>query len=213
MALPFLLFAGQSSERDWENWDSDEVAKSIDKYWQNEKMEKNWRKVLGHFSANYIGNDDIVLEVGCGSGLIYKEIVPNLIDNANYVGIDVSYKMLDIAHERYPNGNFLYGDVYNMEFEDETFDVTIAYEVLCHIRNIEKPISEMCRVAKRQVIFTVWESKKTFISEEVIDGIHFIHYSYSPSDMMKIIESATSGRYSVSRIPMKGRSAYIINKF
>ena len=88
-----------------------------------------------------------------------------------------------------------------------------AFEVLGHIRDIEIPIREMCRVATRLVVFTVWSNHVTVVTEERFRNSRFIHTAFSHADILKAIESALDVPYTVKTIPVNEYSlAYIISK-
>ncbi len=49
----------------------------------------------------------------------------------------------------------LHGDVTALPFEDRSFDVVTMLEVLEHVRATRKALAEVCRVARRFVLFSV----------------------------------------------------------
>lgn len=51
-----------------------------------------------------------ILEIGCGTGNLAKRFIEN---NYNYLGIDFSQSMIEIAQKRNPKGNFLKDDMRN----------------------------------------------------------------------------------------------------
>jgi ubiquinone/menaquinone biosynthesis C-methylase UbiE len=133
-----------------------------------------------------------VLEVGCGSGLIYRELVPNLVNNQCYTGIDISSQMLKIAKKRFPQGKFHHGDAYALEFSDNSFDISICIEVLGHLPKISQVISELFRVSKRMFIFTTWisPSEDKVISKEIVNDTEFIHTEFTLKDILGSIRKA-----------------------
>ncbi len=92
---------------------------------------------------NYLHKTDKVLELGCGTGLILKEIDKKV---SKAIGVDLSEKMLEKAKNR---GLEVYqAEASNMPFEDNTFDLVYSYKVLAHIEAIEKTLHEIKRVLK-----------------------------------------------------------------
>ena len=84
-----------------------------------------------------------VLEIGCGTGLILEKIQKMAkLD----IGVDLSGEMLKIANSK--GLRVVQGDVIQLPFEDESFDVTFSFKVLSHVPEIEKAITEISRVTK-----------------------------------------------------------------
>lgn len=62
-----------------------------------------------------------ILEVGCGSGNLASHF---LSAGYNYTGFDLSFEMLEIAHEVEPGGTFIQGDMRQLSL-DNTFDAIL----------------------------------------------------------------------------------------
>ena len=85
-----------------------------------------------------------VLDVGCGKGRfarVFKEQEPE----AEFWGLDISEEMLRFVP---PGIHTRAGSMTELPFEDEFFDGAYATESLEHAIEIEKAVSEMCRVVK-----------------------------------------------------------------
>jgi len=91
----------------------------------------------------YINPTDRVLEVGCGTGLILKEVDKKV---SKAVGIDLSQGMLEKAKAR--GLEVYHAEASDMPFEDNSFDLVYSYKVLAHIEAIEKTLYEIKRVLK-----------------------------------------------------------------
>lgn len=200
--------------RDWEQWDRENVAQIIDSYWLGSPDEREHRKRLSSLVKQWISPSDRFLEVGCGSGLVYHQLVPDVIPNSSYVGVDISEAMLEIASDRFQDGTFFKNDLYGLTFPDRAFEIVAAFEVFGHIGDIEKPIQEMFRTASRLMIFTVWTGPETKITHEIIGHSVFIHKTFSEMDLMRNIDQALEGQqYTISKQPLSaGITAYIIDR-
>ncbi|TGR80312.1 class I SAM-dependent methyltransferase, partial [Mesorhizobium sp. M2D.F.Ca.ET.223.01.1.1] len=148
-----------SVKRDWENWDVGDIAKEIHSIWQNSPVEDAHRQELVDIVMR-CGSPAIpsILEVGCGTGLIYHKLADRLPPGSSYLGVDSSLKMLKIARRNFPKGDFHFGDGYGLVFEDQEFDIVLCFEVLGHIPEIEQFVAELLRVARKTCIFTTWPS-------------------------------------------------------
>ena len=84
-----------------------------------------------------------VLEAGCGTGLILKEVAP-LARRA--VGLDLSPGMLRKAHAR--GLDVVHGSVTDLPFGDGEFDLAYSFKVLAHVERIERAMGELARVVR-----------------------------------------------------------------
>jgi len=70
----------------------------------------------------------LVLDIGCGSGLS-GEVLTDL--GHQWIGLDISQSMLDVAQEREVEGNLVLGDIgYGMPFRAGSFDGAISISAL-----------------------------------------------------------------------------------
>lgn len=205
--------------RTWERWDDLGVAEDIDQYWITDPcgVEASHRIVLARLTQMYVISPlDKMLEVGCGSGLIHEALVPHVISNSSYVGVDTSSKMLELARKRRSAGQFDYGDIFGLNFPSGSFAMTLCFEVLGHLPEIQKPISELFRVTGRVLIFTVWVSPtgQTLTSTERIRDSEFIHRSYCPDEILAAIRGAAGQEpYSLDiRVLSDTTWAYVVLK-
>jgi SAM-dependent methyltransferase len=184
-----------SKNRIWERWDDPGIAEVIDRYWSEDPdgYEALYRTNLSRLVQSYlISPIEKVLEVGCGSGLIFEKLVPEIMVNSSYLGVDNSLNMIDIARKRFPTGQFMYGDAYNLPFPAGSFDVTLCFEVLGHLPDIQKPIEELLRVSSRLTVLTIWisEEYRTITLHEEILGKRFLHNCYTQEEILKSIQRA-----------------------
>ncbi len=84
-----------------------------------------------------------VLEVGCGTGLILREVDPLA---AHAVGVDLSHGMLDVARQR--NLRVVEGSADALPFADGAFDLVYSFKVLAHVPNLPRALEEMARVTR-----------------------------------------------------------------
>jgi len=122
-----------------------------------------WRTVAN--SAAYLlpqlDTGDSLLDVGCGPGTITVDLAARLAPG-QVVGIDASPDIVGqasalAADEGVPNVTFQVGDVYGLEFADETFDIVHAHQVLQHLSNPVAAMVEIRRVLTPNGVFAARE--------------------------------------------------------
>jgi 2-polyprenyl-3-methyl-5-hydroxy-6-metoxy-1,4-benzoquinol methylase len=99
---------------------------------------------------------DSILDVGCGEGVLTAQWADKLGDR-RIVGIDLDDPKLKAEWEQRRRANLEYRveDATHLSFADGEFDMATAIEVLEHVPDPERTVSEMARVAKRWVLVSV----------------------------------------------------------
>jgi SAM-dependent methyltransferase len=95
-----------------------------------------------------------VLDVGTGTG---RAAIALARRGAIVTGVDASTQMLDVARTRAAEGNvnvtFAAGDAHGLAFEDGSFDAVVCLRVLMHTPDWRQSLGELCRVARKRVVF------------------------------------------------------------
>jgi ubiquinone/menaquinone biosynthesis C-methylase UbiE len=92
-------------------------------------------------------------EVGCGDG--YNMQVLTSIKEAEYSGSDIEEGALILAKKRNPRVDFLKASVYNLPFPEDSFDIVVICEVLEHLKNPQKALSEVKRITKKYCLLSI----------------------------------------------------------
>jgi ubiquinone/menaquinone biosynthesis C-methylase UbiE len=88
------------------------------------------------------------LDVACGTGFLTRHL------HGEFVGLDASARMLEVARKQVPNGRFVQGDALALPFEDGTFERVFASYFYCHLEEPERHrfLAEARRVASELVV-------------------------------------------------------------
>lgn len=97
---------------------------------------------------------DSILDAGCGEGFTLVKLKRAKIGR-KVQGIDTSADAIKLAKKHYPNLPIDKGSVYDLPYKDSSFDLVIATEVLEHLDDPSKALSELKRVASRYVLLSV----------------------------------------------------------
>ncbi|MGA7834677.1 MAG: methyltransferase domain-containing protein, partial [Acidimicrobiales bacterium] len=113
--------------------------------------------LLGHLTPGMA-----LLDVGCGPGTITADFARRL-GEGSVTGIDLAEEVVALARELHPPSDgaelaFRTGDVYALEFEDASFDVVFAHQVLQHLGRPIDALKEMGRVLKPGGLLAVRDS-------------------------------------------------------
>jgi len=88
------------------------------------------------------------IDVACGTGFLTQHL------QGEIVGLDASERMLEIASERVPHGEFVAGDALELPFEDASFDRLFTGHFYGHLEEEERQrfLAEARRVAGELVV-------------------------------------------------------------
>jgi arsenite methyltransferase len=129
-----------------------------DRYWNEDKAREQakaaaTREMVAQrraiLNALDLGHGERVLEIGSGNGVLAREMLEIVGASGHVCGVDSSGHMVKLAEVICPNGQFIEGDATDLPIEDLSFDVVTASQLLCFIPDVDKALSEMCRVLKR----------------------------------------------------------------
>ncbi len=115
-----------------------------DRYTQQAKWTYDLRRFL--YSRIDLGDKNQVLEVGCGTGVISKEL--NSLINANVFGLDIQPANLHLARTFDPKSYFTLGDAHSLPFASNMFDLTLCHFLLLWVMNPIGVVREMTRVTR-----------------------------------------------------------------
>jgi len=120
---------------------------NADKYF--ERMDFNDEGVFQEyvsFVGRYIQKGELILDVGCGSGLS-SFMLRN--KGCRTVGIDISPLAIRRAKKRgQVDLKYLVCDVLNLPFKDNQFDIVANYLFIEHLPDVDTALGEMVRVTK-----------------------------------------------------------------
>lgn len=149
-----------------------------DRWWKTDFSLNLIKTLLNPFRIGYskkiidllnLGNEGkSALEVGCGGGILCEEIA-----GLGFIttGIDPSKLSLATASKHAAdnglNINYLYGLGESLPFHDGTFNIVFCCDVLEHVQDLPKVISEIYRVLKPGGVFIYDTINRTFLSKLV----------------------------------------------
>ena len=99
-----------------------------------------------------VGPGKRVLEVGCGNGVVLREIARRVGPSGRAVGVDASGELVGIARQQATRDGLdvelHQGDARDLRLPAEAFDVALAPLLLLHVAEAERVVSELVRVVR-----------------------------------------------------------------
>jgi len=134
------------------------------------------------FATNYV-KDKKVLDIACGTGFGSKILQEK---GAKCVfGVDFSKEAVGFASKKYVgNGlKFMIGDIIEIAFPDNVFDVIVSFETIEHVKQNEKALSELRRALKPSGLLIISSPNRKLtspgksISDSPDNVFHVVEYS------------------------------------
>lgn len=108
--------------------------------------------------------DDVVLDDGCGTGLLLHRL------NAHLIGLDFSHKLLEEARSRLrdkPGTHLVQADADHLPFRPSVYSLVFAVTLLQNASMPSLTLSEMRRVGRHDSQIVITALKKAFPAEKL----------------------------------------------
>jgi 2-polyprenyl-3-methyl-5-hydroxy-6-metoxy-1,4-benzoquinol methylase len=170
------------------------------------------KKLFDQTITASVKSGESVIDVGCGSGRLL-DILPQGI---NYLGIDSSEKLLELAKSNYPNHQFQLGKLPELKITEQ-FDQVFCKAVLHHIPSREQRIlalKQLWKIKKAagSVNISVWYFYrdwkylkliiKSFSSDIIFPWNHTVsryYHAYTKRELARDAKLAGFKNYTVKR--------------
>ena len=133
--------------------------------------DEDYNKILEKHFPELLNNKMKILEIGCGAGAFGRHF------KGDVKGIEISPKLSERANKFF---TCLVGDIKNMPFENESFDIIFSGFVIHHlVQDIEVVIKEFRRVLKPNgKVFLIEPDKKSIFEnfQRIRKGFYSKYY-------------------------------------
>lgn len=136
-----------------------------------EKIISNYLKKL--IKENQLNLNDLkILNVGCGPGRSSQY----LSEFGNVVSVEYDKYCCEFASEK-TGLEIIHGSITELPFEDQSFDLVCAFDVIEHVENDQLAVAEMKRVVKNDgIIFITVPAFMSLWSHHDVINHHFRRY-------------------------------------
>jgi len=123
---------------------------------QEKTCNTGYEYVINYLNLNSISN---LLDIGCGSGLFCSMISKN---GLQITGLDASEQLIEKAKLRAPEITFLTGEMEELPFSDNLFDVVSGFNSFQYAADIGVVLQESKRVLKNKgkLVIMIWGNKE-----------------------------------------------------
>jgi ubiquinone/menaquinone biosynthesis C-methylase UbiE len=119
-----------------------------------------------------------ILDVGAGEGFTLQNLKDNNIGE-KLEGIEYVDEAIAISKKLHPALSIKKGDIYNLPYHDNAFDVVVCTEVLEHLDDPGKALDEIKRVTKKYLILSV-PNEPYFTIQRFFRGKNVLHLGDHP---------------------------------
>ena len=137
----------------------------LSKVYDAQYSEEQEAKIKAALNGLELRNKNVVLDAGCGTGLLFHHIAKKV---KLVAGVDLSSHVLREAKKRtrqLPNTALLRADADQTPFQNQTFDTVFAFTLLQNTPNALLTLEEIKRVGKNQAVIVTTGLKKQFTQE------------------------------------------------
>jgi len=169
-----------------------------------------WEKEFEVFKRLLPGGK--VLDVGCGPG---KHSVFLQQAGYDYVGVDYSEGLLEIARSEFPNAKFIEGDILHLPFRKDQFDGFWAAASLLHIPkgDIGSALNEIKRVVKEDSIGFIalkkGDGERVVVDEEDSGDQRFFSF-WQKEEFQKTLEENDFEVLEFSEHPTNRKTTWLV---
>ena len=138
------------------------------------------------FAKKFINNNNIILDIACGTGYGTQMLCENISCLA--YGCDISEETINYAKQNYSTLNIKFEvmDATKLLFPENFFDCIICFETIEHLENPEKSIMEFVRVLKDNGIIIISTPNKNISLKNKSEN-EFHEHEFTRDEFLKIL--------------------------
>lgn len=107
------------------------------------------RDALKNIYYENFGEEDKVLEIGCGIGFLKR----NVPMHREWIQLDINKELIKRAKKLNPEGDYILASAYSLPFINEAFDIVCGFNSFDVFEEVDKAIRETHRILKPNGLF------------------------------------------------------------
>lgn len=139
-----------------------------------------------------------VLDVGCGEGFTLQRLTNQKIGK-KLEGVDFVQEALDLGKKIHPHLKLIKGDLYELPYENDSFDLLLCTEVLEHLEYPQKALQELIRVSKKYILLSV-PHEPWFTISRILRGKNLLQLGKHPEHVQYWTSEAFEKFVSVEEV-------------
>ena len=143
--------------------------------------------VLAESLKSIASNHCKIAEIGCASGYYYEILEYLLGLEIDYLGVDFSKPLLEMAKNYYPKAKFCNADGANTPFASRQFDIVISSCVLLHVKHYLSHLIETTRIADKYIVLhrtPISRQKETRFFNKTAYGIDTFEIRFNENEIV-----------------------------
>ena len=157
--------------------------------WFFNKQVRLYTELLEKFDFfSKIDKDKKILDAGCGTGALAYVLASH---GYHVTALDASSKMIEVAKKKVKSKkiNFIVGDIFDMPFEDHSFDVILTSYVVHGFKKDQRNqlYMQLAKKAKEKVLIIDFSNKRRWYIDliERLEGSDYLNFIQYGLDEMK----------------------------
>lgn len=115
------------------------------------------------YLSHHLPSNGVVLDLGCASGSLWNYFHDKLPSSTQVIGVDLSPAMIEVARNKFPNGDFRLGSLTEIPVADRSIDVVVVSSAFHHLadealpnslREIDRVLMEHGKLVGREPLST-----------------------------------------------------------
>lgn len=117
------------------------------------------RLLISNFYSSLVSlikplNPVAILDAGCGEGFTMNKLFKSGVGK-KIEGVENSEEAIALGKKLFPDLTFKEGSAYGLPYKDNSFDLVVCTEVLEHLDQPAKALSEVLRTSRKHVLISV----------------------------------------------------------